>query len=217
MKSTPMITADTLSCFRHDQALFCELSFSCAPGDILHIIGPNGCGKSTLLQILAGLMPPQQGRVCWSGADIQAVASHYRSQLFYLGHKTGVKASLTVWGNLQHTAQLLPVKAGLSWDDILAWFQLQPLRDRLCQHLSAGQRQRVALSRLLMTSAPLWILDEPFTALDMDTVVLLKQLILRHTEQGGMVVLTSHHQLHFPGAALKALRLGDNDKIGSVY
>lgn len=204
-----MLSAHRLSCLRNNQALFSALDFSLSPSEILHITGPNGCGKSTLLQILTTLLLPQEGEVRWQGLPVTDPDSNYHAALSYLGHKTGVKNGLTVLENLQMVAKLgrRTIKKP-DWMLILQRLDLENLSNTLCQHLSAGQRQRVALARLLLTDAPLWVLDEPFTSLDIETTQMIQTLLLAHCAKGGMVILTSHHALDWGGHLVQALALG---------
>ncbi len=134
-------------------------------------------------------------------------SNHFRTQLLYLGHKTGIKNNLTTLENMQITAQLGHKMPNLDWEAILQRFGIQKWQHTLCRHLSAGQRQRVALTRLLILNATLWVLDEPFTALDQESTVILQQLLLEHLSRGGAVILTSHHALSLPTAAITRLAL----------
>ena len=203
-----MLTVHRLSCTRPPQRLFAALEFEVLPAEIVQVVGANGSGMSTLLHILMGLFLPDQGEVRWQGELIGARESSYAGALTYIGHKAGVKNNLTVLENIQLAAQLAGGAKGLGWESILAHFHLLHLQDTLCQKLSAGQRQRVGLTRLLLTEAPLWILDEPFTALDRETRILLQALIVEKSRQGGMVIFTSHHALDWgEGVILKEVRL----------
>jgi len=203
-----MLNAQNLECVRNDQILFTKLDLSLSPGEILHIVGENGCGKSSLLQILVGLLTPQQGHVYWQEQSIHDTDSNYRQQLVYIGHKIGVKNSLSVMENLQLAVSLRnPAAMNYSWNDVLAYFKLQSQADAICGKLSAGQRQRVALTRLLIADALLWVLDEPFTAIDQAGTAALHQLLQQHTAKGGMVVLTSHQSLTLPETNIQRLQL----------
>jgi heme exporter protein A len=202
-----MLTVHRLSCSRHEQRLFSQLEFSLFPAEILHITGANGCGKSSLLHILIGLLLPEEGQVCWQGIPVSDKASNYHASLNYIGHKAGVKNNLTVLENLTVAAQLAYSAIHPDWHPVLQYFGLHNLSHTLCHRLSAGQRQRVALTRLLLTDAPLWILDEPFTSLDSDMSAVLQRLLIEHVKQGGMVVLTSHHGLDWQDVSLKQLAL----------
>jgi heme exporter protein A len=202
-----MLTAHRLSYLRNFQPLFSALEFELLPSEILHLTGPNGAGKSTLLHILVGLILPYEGEVCWQGLSVHDALSDYHNHLLYLGHKIGIKANLTVLENLQLAAKLNATPAAPDWEFILAQFKIQDLKNTLCGQLSAGQKQRVALSRLLLSEATLWILDEPFTALDAETSAILQALLVAHSQQGKMTILTSHHALNWQGALLRQLAL----------
>jgi len=202
-----MLTAHRLSCLRNQQILFSELEFNLSPAEILHVTGANGCGKSSLLHILVGLLLPHEGEVRWQGLPLDDKESNYLSRLTYIGHKAGVKSNLTVLENLAMAAKLARRRATPNWESILQHFGLQNLQQTLCHQLSAGQRQRVALTRLLLTDAPLWVLDEPFTALDAATNAVLQGLLVEHSRRGGMVVLTSHHPLNWENLFVKQLAL----------
>ena len=194
-----MLTAHNLESVRNDQAVFSSVNFTLSPGEVLHISGANGCGKSTLLHILMGLLLPEQGEVRWRGVSINEATAAYQSQLLYIGHKVGVKNNLTVRENLQLAAKLGKESAVLDLQAALRYFSLHGLQHTLCGRLSAGQRQRVALTRLLVLDAELWILDEPFTAIDGDSVVLLQDLLQEHVRRGGMAALTSHQSFVLRG------------------
>lgn len=202
-----MLSAHNLTCVRNDQTLFSELSFCLEPGKILHVTGPNGVGKSSLLNILTGMFLPQEGRVCWNNTPIQANPD-YLPQLAYIGHKVGVKSHLTVLENLKLAATLNDQKVCESdLEAALQGFNVADLKHTLCEKLSAGQRQRVALSRLLVTKALLWVLDEPFTAMDQKGVVIFHQLLLEHITRGGLIVLTSHQPIQIENVIIQKIDL----------
>lgn len=208
-----MLSAENLECIRNDQILFTQLNLNLYPGDILHIVGENGCGKSSLLQILVGLLLPQAGEVYWQQQPIQQADVDYRQQLIYIGHKIGVKNSLSVLENLQLAASLCDSSI-TDWKEILSYFNLQQHAHSLCGKMSAGQRQRVALTRLLISKAALWILDEPFTAIDQAGTAALHQLLQQHTARGGMVALTSHQSLQLQETNIKRLALSCHPEQG---
>lgn len=191
-----MLIANNLECIRNEQVLFSGLSFSLAAGEIVHIVGSNGSGKSSLLQILAGLLNPQKGEVLWQGRPIQQIRQDYCQQLLYLGHKIGLKAQLTLKENLQ-LAACMGHKKYDTIKQVLERFSLDKYLDTLCYQLSAGQKQRVALARLLILDTKLWLLDEPFNALDQDSMGLLETILAEHVNGGGMVIFTSHQKFGF--------------------
>ena len=188
------LQARALYCERDDRQLFADLSFSVCSGDLLQLAGPNGAGKTTLLRLLAGLNHDYTGDVIWHDQPLQHVYSEYAHQRLYLGHLSAVKKSLTPLENLRWLmASEVPNEDQL-WGALeeagLAGFEETP-----CQHLSAGQQRRVALARLCITQLPLWILDEPFTALDKEGVAWLEQKMQKQVNRGGAVIITSHHAL----------------------
>jgi heme exporter protein A len=201
-----MLVANNLECIRNEEVIFSGLSFSLAAGEILHIMGSNGSGKSSLLYILAGLLNAQKGEVHWQGQPIHQIRQDYYHQLLYLGHKIGIKAQLTVRENLELAASLGRVVCD-SMLEVLARFGLDKLQHALCYRLSAGQKQRVALARLLILHAKLWLLDEPFTSLDRESVVILENILAEHVSCGGSVILASHQELELTQLNVKQLSL----------
>ncbi|MCX8017784.1 MAG: cytochrome c biogenesis heme-transporting ATPase CcmA, partial [Rhodocyclaceae bacterium] len=169
-----MLTASGLSCVRGDRRLFSGLDLAVGAGQWLHVQGENGAGKTSLLRILAGLAPPAAGEICWQGAPIKTLAEDYRRELLFLGHHAAVKEELTPLENLLFAARLdatsLDEAAAMK---ALARFGLRGREDLPVRFLSAGQKRRVLLARLAVRQATLWILDEPFTALDVKAVEML--------------------------------------------
>ena len=196
-----MLEAIDLECRRGDRLLFTGLSVRVAPGACLHIAGENGSGKTSLLRIACGLMAPTAGIVRWQGDDIRRMREAYWDQLAYVGHLNGVKDDLTAAENVHISAAI----AGWPADDTivraaLVAFGLAGFEDRPARTLSQGQRRRVALARLWCASAVrLWILDEPFTALDTRGVAALSELIGAHLARAGSVVFTTHQDVALPG------------------
>jgi heme exporter protein A len=187
-----MLEAAQLECARGGRALFRDLSFSVKGGELLRIAGANGSGKTSLLRILCGLLPPSAGEVRWNGEPIQSLREEYARRLVYLGHAPAVKDELTAAENLEFTAML----AGLSvsGSEIAAAVErLAVPAEKPVRQLSQGQRRRAALARLALSSAvPLWLLDEPFTALDAAAAGLTRELIGAHASAGGAIVYTTH-------------------------
>jgi heme exporter protein A len=202
-----MLTATALSCVRGERRLFAGLDLAVGPGEWLHVQGENGAGKTSLLRILAGLSPAAEGEIRWQGEPIKALAEDYRRHLLFLGHHGAVKEELTPLENLTLAAQL----DGTVLDETealtaLARFGLRGREDLPVRFLSAGQKRRVLLARLAVRKATLWILDEPFTALDVKAVDMLSGLIVEHVTQGGIAILTSHQSIPLPNG--KILKVG---------
>lgn len=188
-----MLTASHLACSRGERRLFGDLSFAVAPGRWLHVAGENGAGKTTLLRTLVGLSPPDAGEITWNGAPVRNNPDDFHRALIYLGHHAALKDELTALENLQLALALEGHR--LSEADALHALDTMGLKGRehlQARYLSAGQKRRVLLTRLLLRPAALWVLDEPFNALDSAAVELLGVLLESHLELGGMAVLTSH-------------------------
>jgi heme exporter protein A len=195
-----MLTATGLSCVRGERRLFSGIDLAVGPGEWLHLQGENGAGKTSLLRILVGLTPPAEGEIRWKGEGIRALGEDYRREMVYLGHHAAVKEDLTALENLQIAAAL--DGAELDEREALAALFRMGLKGREelpVRVLSQGQKRRVLLARLLARKAPLWVLDEPFTALDVKAVQLLSDLIAEHVGAGGMAVLTSHQSMPIAG------------------
>jgi heme exporter protein A len=192
-----MLTAEDVAVFRGERLVFRDLGFRLPSGGALILAGPNGSGKSTLLRLLAGLVRPAAGRVLWDGADaFSDIAGHAR-RVAYLGHQDAVKPGLTVTENLRFAAAVSsrPVAAAL------AAVGLEMLADLPARMLSAGQKRRLALSRLMLSAAPLWLLDEPTLGLDTGSIERFGALLATHRANGGMVVAATHVPLPLPDAA----------------
>lgn len=202
------LSANQLTCQRDERLLFQQLSFSLNAGEALQVTGPNGAGKTSLLRILVGLLDPIEGQVHWSGQPISRCAEDYRRELAYVGHKIGVRPGLTVLENLQMTAALNQLNNEIQLPEILATLQLTELAQEYAFRLSAGQQQRLALGMLLIQKAKLWVLDEPFTAIDVDGVQVISQLLAQHVAAGGMLVYTTHQHVDLPGIKVQQLRVG---------
>lgn len=194
---------------RGDRRLFSGLDFTLTSGELLHLRGPNGSGKTTLLRALCGLLLPQAGKILWNGASIRRLGEEFTRDVIYLGHLTGIKQELTGIENLRVAATL----DGDRVDDAAIWDALEQIglagfEDLPTTVLSQGQKKRVALARLLLTGARLWILDEPFVALDKRAVTLLEALIVAQVERGGLVVMTTHQEVALTAGTIRTLDLG---------
>lgn len=197
-----MLQAHNLTCVRDERMLFSELSFTVSAGDIVQIEGANGAGKTSLLRILAGLSRAEQGEVLWQQQPVRKQREVWHRALLYLGHQPGVKAVLTARENLQFFHALEPEeKLWQALEEVdLAGYEEVPVAQ-----LSAGQQRRVALARLWLSRSPLWILDEPLTAIDKSGVTKLMALFARHGDNGGSVILTTHQEL--PGSAQRVRKI----------
>ncbi len=181
---------------RNNELLFSEINESIAPQEILLLRGANGSGKSTLLRILAGYIQPEVGSVFWQGKNIFQHLDDYTQEISYLGHQHGVKLQLTVYENLELSAALLGKKIQRDeLNTLLLNMNLEHVGNLQAIHLSAGQKRRLALTRLQLAQKPCWILDEPLTALDSEGQILLTTLLNQHLSQGGMAIVATHHDL----------------------
>lgn len=192
-----MLSVHDLACVRGTRPLFSGVDFSIGPGSWAHVRGANGAGKTSLLRLLAGLAQPDAGEVRWNGERVGG--EDFRRALMYLGHRAAVKEDLTALENVRFAAEMDGVDLGEDQAmDALARFGLGGREDLPVRFLSAGQKRRVLLARTVTRPAPLWILDEPFTALDVKAVDFISGLIADHVKTGGMAVLTSHQAIPLP-------------------
>lgn len=209
MALTPkgLLSAQNVASVRGERTLFSALNLQVNSGEIWQIQGPNGAGKSSLLRILAGLLPPQSGSVCFQGEPIEHCRSAYHQALLFLGHKAGVKPELTAIENLDFFASVQGRVLQEPPYELLANVGLVGLEDIPAQRLSAGQQRRIALARLWLSNAKLWILDEPFTSLDVHGIELLHERFQWQVARGGAIVMTSHQALNHLPIALQTLVL----------
>jgi len=197
------LSARDLACIRGGRHVFTNLSFELGSSEALLLTGPNGAGKSSLLRIVAGLLRPAAGNLHLAGADPDRSLAE---QAHYLGHLDPLKASLSVAENLQFWTQFLGGGGGAQPLDPLAAVGLGGLGDLPAGYLSAGQRRRLSIARLLAVARPIWLLDEPASALDSGGQALLRDLMLRHLASDGLILAATHASLGF--AAARELRLG---------
>ncbi len=192
-----MLEARNLTCVRGDRPLFQGLDLRVEPGEGVHLAGANGSGKTSLLRLLCGLSAPAEGEVLWEGENIRGLREEFYRQLVYVGHASAVKDDLTATENLVTSAafagiQVLPADA----QEALERIGLGGREHLPTKVLSQGQRRRVALARLLVSErVPLWVLDEPFTALDKRAVEQLRKTIEAHLARGGMAIYTTHQDV----------------------
>ena len=192
-----LFTGHDLTCIRGERRVFAQVRFVLAAGGALVLRGANGSGKTSLLRLMAGLGRPAEGRICWNEADTADDPETHNTRLHFVGHGDAVKPALTARENIAFWAAL---RGGGDPDAGLETFALGPLASVPGRFLSAGQLRRVNLARLPAAPAPLWLLDEPATALDSDSVARLQDAIARHRAGGGMVALCSHGGLEIPEA-----------------
>jgi heme exporter protein A len=202
----PLLELRNVDCERDDAPLFEAVSFALTAGDIVQLEGANGIGKSSLLRCIGGLSSRWRGEMLWRGAPIARRRSEFAAATIYLGHALGLKAALSARENLQWWASLRGIDAPAAIDAALERVGLLGYEDSPCYQLSAGQQRRVGLARLFLTDAGLWILDEPFTAIDRRGVAELERWIAAHAAAGGAVLLTSHQPLSLPQLRVIALR-----------
>ena len=205
--SLALLQASNLVCERGGRPLFQPISFQLQAGGAIHLEGDNGAGKTTLLRALSGLAPLAQGEVLWRGQPSVQARAAFHADLLYLGHALGLKDELSALENLQLNAAV----SGQTLDRSQAMTALaaQGLSSRAhlpLRVLSQGQKRRVALARLQVAQAHLWLLDEPFVALDADAVQVLQELLRAHLDQGGALMFTSHQAVSL-GSAMQHLRL----------
>ncbi|MGE5145265.1 MAG: heme ABC exporter ATP-binding protein CcmA [Candidatus Eiseniibacteriota bacterium] len=203
MTTADRFTGHDLSCIRAERLIFTGIAFDLAAGGALKLTGPNGSGKSSLLRLMAGLLRPAAGALSWNGEDPHDETDAFRAALRYLGHHDAIKPALTVAENLAFWSGLM----GTGGDAAAALdvFGLARLATLPARFLSAGQRRRLALARLVAAPGRLWLLDEPTVGLDRASVATLESVLARHRAAGGMVVVATHTELDLAGAAELAL------------
>ena len=200
------LRANALTCVRGERTLFTGLDLEVSAGEWLHVRGENGIGKTSLLRLLSGLTKPAAGEIFWNEQLISADPSEYHRNLLFLGHRDSLKEDLTALENLSIATALDGIM--VSGEEILLAlhrFGLRGREDLPVNCLSAGQKRRVLLARLLLRQAKLWILDEPFNALDVRAVEMLSESILEHIASGGMAIMTSHQEIPMPNGRVVQL------------
>lgn len=189
-----------LTCVRGERQVFAGLNYNLEDGDALVLVGPNGSGKSSLLRLMAGLLRPNQGRLFWANQAILDDPEAHNGRFHYVGHLDAVKPIFSVAENVTFWAELRSSQKGFDVEAALSAFSIGHLKQVPVRFLSAGQKRRVNLSRLLASPASIWLLDEPTTALDSQTVAQLTNVIAQHRKGGGIVVVSTHTQMDLPGA-----------------
>ncbi len=196
-----------LTCVRGERQVFSGLEYTLEEGGALVLVGPNGSGKSSLLRLMAGLLRPYDGQLTWADEVIHEDSEAHNARLHYVGHLDAVKPVLNVSENILFWAKLRQGSQGFGVEPALEALGISHLGDVPGRYLSAGQKRRVNLSRLLAAPAPLWLLDEPTTALDVQAIKRLADIIAKHRQEGGRVVVSTHTPMDLPDA--ETLNLGD--------
>jgi len=197
-----------LECIRQDIILFQDVNFKLHSGDLLQVDGLNGSGKSSLLRLLAGLMQQNAGEIIWQGKDISICRYEYQQEISYIGHLNGVKDALTALENLQVMVALAGSMPEFPLSNALDQLELAGMDDVPLSRMSAGQRRRVALARLLVTKAIIWLLDEPFTSLDASGKLVIERLIAEHCARGGIIIFSTHQPMEIEGCSIMHIHLG---------
>jgi len=205
-----MLTAQGLACLRGDRLLFKNVGFELNSGGLLYVLGENGSGKSSLLRMLCGLLMPEEGVIFWDSKKVKENAENYLPNLTYIGHLNGLKDDLTALENLQIAARL----AGNDASEKKTLAALTAIGIARCANLPArvlsqGQKRRVALAMLWITQSKLWILDEPFAALDTASTEVLASRLGEHMANGGMTIVTTHQDVLIGATSTQTLRLGN--------
>ena len=200
------LVGQSLECSRDDRVLFRDLEFAVSAGEALVLEGRNGTGKTTLLRMICGIRRPDMGDILYQGECIYSLGSDYHTHMAYVGHLDGIKRELTAEENLR-VADALGRPGRMRIADALIRVRLSGFEDVAANKFSAGQRRRLALARLLVSQAAIWILDEPFTSLDRYGVKLVEELMAEHINQGGILVVTSHHDVDLGNAGVRRLDL----------
>src|SRR5436309_3221404 len=203
-----MLEVLKLGCIRGDRRLFSDLSFSAGAGELIELRGPNGSGKTSLLRILCGLSSPASGQVRWNGKNIRSLGEEYFGDIAYLAHQNAVKDELSALENLRIASGVAGIR--LNKAQVQQVLERIGLKDR--QHLparvlSAGQRRRLALARLLTSKATLWILDEVLTSLDDAAVRLSREVITDHIRNGGIAIVATHQDLNLSVERVQRIQL----------
>jgi len=206
-KSAPGLKIQNIACTRGYRELFTDLTLILESAQVLRVEGENGSGKTSLLRILAGLAQPESGDIFWNDGRITDPDACYFQNMLYLGHKPGIKFELTPIENLCLFKAMFGAKSENGIEEALYQMGLYGFEEIPCANLSAGQKRRVALAQLLMSKAKLWILDEPYTSLDVAAIGFLEDVFKRHVQNGGMLIITSHQPVTVEGCVLKRLVL----------
>ncbi|MBX3332077.1 MAG: cytochrome c biogenesis heme-transporting ATPase CcmA [Nitrospira sp.] len=204
-----MLQAVALHCSRGERRLFTDLNVKVERGSLLAVVGENGSGKTSLLRIFSSLLPPEQGSVLWEGQDIQQLKELYSAELTYIGHLNAIKDDLTPLENLMSAMSLTGESCSHNGakEALEAIGLKRPIHHLPSKVLSQGQKRRVALARLWLSTRPLWLLDEPFTSLDTAATGVVTQRLHTHLQRGGLAVVVTHQEVALPAETIQRLRL----------
>lgn len=187
-------SANKLTLVRGDRCLFKDISFALESGELLLLEGPNGSGKTSLLKLLVGMLEPESGSINWEGQPVRKQRAEYHAALAWLGHRVGLKFDLSAIENLRFESRLRPVRT-TDIEEALERLGIVRLKKLPLRSLSAGQQRRVGLARMLLASADLWLMDEPYTNLDRAGRALVNDIVGDHLSRGGMCVMAAHHDV----------------------
>ncbi len=196
------LSATDLTLFRGERCLFKDLGFALDPGELLLLEGQNGSGKTSLMRAIAGLIEFESGDVYWEGKPVREYRQQFHGAMIWMAHRTGLKLDLTLVENLNFEGRLRS-PSNADFEEVLERLGIQRLRALPVRSLSAGQQRRVALARMLLSQATLWLMDEPVTNLDRDGRKLVIQLVNEHLERGGMCIMAAHQDIKIEGTVRK--------------
>ena len=203
----PLLSASNVHLWRGDRHVLRGVSLGIHRGEALHVWGPNGVGKTCLLRVVCGLLQAEEGEVSWNGTPIHEANSQFLGALAYLAHDTALKGDLTAIENLRFSVGLKRDVQDAELRGMLADLEIEQCADLPCRVLSAGQRRRVALARVLLANAPFWVLDEPFTNLDAAGSDRITHALAAHLERGGLALIAAHQGLNLRAGAVTRLGL----------
>jgi len=201
------ISAKNLSCVRNHKTLFEDISFELSSGSLLLVEGKNGAGKTTLLKLITGLRRPESGNVLWNNKPIDDIDNEFNRNLAWLGHHNPIKDEQTALENLTMLGHIRP-RNQTDYIEALSTVQLANAKHKLVKTFSAGMKRRLSLASLLIADTPLWVLDEPQSSLDKNGIVLFENLAEQHLQEGGMIIMTSHHPVAIDASRIQNLNLG---------